>query len=156
MTSLSEYWIGLTIRYVPKEDRIRMTSSVGDGDTVDFWFTRRILKNLISGLTNWLEAREPATVPIPSRDLPKAVHHQLAQEQATAQMGMRQAKPVSQSATTRESLVTRLSVRTRAETLILDLPLDQSEKGCASFSRTTLNQWLGILLSSIPGGRMAT
>ena len=123
-----------------------MTSSLADGDTIDFWFTQRIMKNLISGLTNWARGQRNG-------------HHTGAQpdriENCAAPIGSGagigangdapfQARSITEQAT-REILVTRLAVRTRGDALILDLPLGPDEKGCASFSRTTLNQWLAIL-----------
>lgn len=136
----------LTIRYVPTEDRIRMTCALKEAETLDFWFTQRILNGLINGLTGWLESNPAETTPVPSQTPASAqTGQQLAREQVSAQMTMRPAKPVRPSSSSRDVLVTRLAVKTRQDALILELTINDREKGLASFSRTTLNQWLGIL-----------
>jgi hypothetical protein len=45
----------ITTVYVDKEDRIRLTGALQNGDTIVIWLTQRLLQLLVPSLSNWLQ-----------------------------------------------------------------------------------------------------
>lgn len=45
----------ITTVYVDKEDRIRLTGALQNGDTIVIWLTLRMLQLLVPSLANWLQ-----------------------------------------------------------------------------------------------------
>ncbi len=45
----------ITTVYVDKEDRIRLTGALSNGDTIVIWLTLRLLQMLVPSLANWLQ-----------------------------------------------------------------------------------------------------
>ncbi len=121
-----------TTKYVPHEDRIRLTGENASGLIVEMWLTQRLLNRMVPPLCGWLERRG-------GEDL-----QDFAQKKAVA--GMQRQPPVRSLNDADGVLVREIDVETaKAGVLLTFKGASDSAAGQFQLSPRALRQWLSIL-----------
>ena len=76
----------VTTEYIEMEDRLRLTGILRSGKTISFWFTQRLLIQLLLACTDWLENQSPDIAKKIATSQSKDSALSLAQESAKSEL----------------------------------------------------------------------
>lgn len=132
----------LTTDYLEKEDRIRVSASSANGDTVVLWLTQRLLNRLVPHLTAWLAAQVAPSAAVPAV---QAVHRDLVQgfAQQAARAQLTPLPPVPAAAPASSWRVESVDLSHTAQAVLLTLN-GEGEAAQLKLPAQALRQWLGI------------
>ncbi len=121
-----------TTKYVPHEDRIRLTGENVSGQIAEMWLTQRLLNRMVPHLCGWLVRRGDEAL------------QDFAQQKAVA--GLQRQPPVRSSEDAESMLVREIDVKTAKAGLVLTFKGGPDEiAGLFQLSPRALRQWLSIL-----------
>ena len=126
----------ITTRYVPAEDRIRLSGEIDDGETVAIWLTLRLLQRLVPKLLARLESRSVSSA-----------HHELLQEfaQARAVADQVPVPPVMPAPVEAAWLASGVVLEVSGNDLLLTFSEDGGREALVMLSPSALRQWLSIV-----------
>lgn len=129
----------ITTEYVHNQDRFSLRGAVNEEQVVVVWLTRRLLKNMLVYLVQWVEDQcEPGV----SKPAVLEFSQQLAQSKVQPQAPV--PKPSPQK-TSREWLATSVDVKSSKDFIRLVFKAEEGDCVGLDMSSTLLRQWLDIL-----------
>lgn len=145
----------ITTEYIAAEDRIRLTATIREGETVVAWFTQRLLQRLVPTLVQWLHTQgaDPQGAGTLRADTLRAdVMHGFAQQAARARM--KPQAPVRAEPGGSVWLVQSIDVAQHSQVLRLTFKgshgTDSASTvlGTLTLAPQPLRQWLNILFDN--------
>ena len=135
----------VTLRYVQTEDRMRMDAQSSTGDSLTFWLTQRLCKELIAALVEYFTAQGGARGGRSATSV--AAIQNFKQQQA--KITKKAVAPVSVSKKDEHEksglLVTRLRLRSSDAGVLVSLPVREGEEAQLPFKPSEARQWMDIL-----------
>lgn len=129
----------ITTEYVQDQDRLSLRGTVNEGEVVVVWLTRRLLRNLLAHLFQWLEGQcEPSV----SKQALLEFSQQLAQSKVQPQAPV--PKP-SLEKSNRDGLAISVEVKSSKDFVRLVFKGGDGFSIGLDMSSTLLRQWLDIL-----------
>ena len=132
----------VTTEYVEMEDRLRLTASLRSGKTISFWFTQRLLIQLLLACTDWLENQSPDIAKKIATSQSKDSALSLAQESAKSELHAETS--VVASPNSPNLLVKELDINFRTEGIELVIKA-KNERFSLILDTKQLRQWLSII-----------
>lgn len=128
----------VTQLYVPEEDRICMTAEDREGNSLAFWLTQRMCRQLVPVLCGHLDRITPGRQVV-SRDL------QLACRQQDAEWNFQPSEPVRIEKGARMVLPLKIDYAFTGELSSLIFPVGGEGKAELTLNARELRQWLSIM-----------
>jgi hypothetical protein len=144
-----------TTEYIEREDRIRLTGELAQGDTVVLWLTQRLLSRLVPHLTAWLSQQLAPASRIPTV---QAAHQDIvqgfAQQAARAQLAPE--PPVRASSARAGWRVDSVDIAQRDGAVVLTFKGEDEAHAVLPLAAQPLRQWLGIVFEQCQRGEWPT
>lgn len=126
----------ITTRYIPAEDRFRLSGQTPGGDTVVLWLTQRLLTRLLPNLLQWIEGKQG--------DSPQAEAVQ-SFKQAAARASLEPQPPVRVGNEQAAWLVTEVGLQVGPDGVRLTFKGQGHRLATVTLVAQALRQWLNIL-----------
>jgi hypothetical protein len=140
----------VTIEFDAREDRIRLTGQLNDGEAVRLWLTRRMAILFLPRLLEGLEQEVPSSVAA------EAIQ-EFRQQGAIAALRAEPQAPVRAGPEAREWLVTTVDVsRQRNQVKLVFKGDDPGDSVSLTLQPGPMRQWLGAILSQFQLGQWPT
>jgi len=135
----------VTLNYNNIEDRIRMDARTQAGETVAFWITRRLCRELVKAIVAYFNKPEINSAEI-NRAAVSPQHIPAVQEflHQKAKSDKKNSPPVM-SASSAVVLINRVQVRTSSKVVQMSFPFTETSMAVLAMSPTEARQWLDIL-----------
>lgn len=145
----------ITTEYIEREDRIRLSGQLAQGDTVVLWLTQRLVNRLVPHLSAWLAGQ---VAPASSTPSVQAIHEDIvqgfAQQAARAQLASE--PPVSAASPLAVWRVDAVDIAQGEGALALTFKGEAGEQMLVTLSAQPLRQWLGIVYEQVVCGQWPT
>jgi hypothetical protein len=127
----------VTVSYSPIEDRIRMTAQTDDGESIEFWLTLRLCREVIKVMAEQLSASV----------LKKTQARHAPMVESFLQTGAASRKTAARPVTVKPSqshVLHKVQVQSGKQSLFLRIPTDNGT-AVLPFTHDEARQWLAIL-----------
>lgn len=133
----------MTTLYSPQEDRVELVASLDNGQTLELWFTLRLLQRLVPVLCNWVQQQQVALED--HAQIVNSFAQQAAREALPQEAPVERATVETGQAALRW-LVRFVDVNSSSNTVrLLFRPQESGQEVGLTLAALPLRQWLNIL-----------